>query len=138
MLVSAYFSESGTPKTGLSPLVEIREVESDTIIVAAGAMVATVSDGFYDFDFTAALGYYADKNYTYICDSVTLTGRERYSVGEIICTDAQKILLAVFAAKRTGMGTANTLFRNQADTKNAVDATLDSKGNITAITLDLA
>jgi len=68
---------------------------------------------------------------------VTLTGREQYSIGEVVCTDAQKILLAVLAAKRSGMGAANTLFRNQADTKDAVDVTLDSSGNITAITLDL-
>jgi hypothetical protein len=51
--------------------------------------------------------------------------------------DIQRITLAVLAGKSTGGGTATISFRDEADAKNRVQATVDANGNRTAIgTLD--
>lgn len=51
-------------------------------------------------------------------------------------TEVMKILLAVAAGKSSGGGTTNIKFRDVADTLDRIDATVDSSGNRTAITLD--
>ena len=77
MLISAQFSESGIPKDGLSPLVRVRDLSDGSIIVNDVGMSST-GDGFYVYDFSA---YNSSKDYSVLCDSVTLSGSERYTYG---------------------------------------------------------
>lgn len=79
MLVSAYFAESGVPKTGLSPTVDIIDLSDNSVDVNDGAM-DEVGAGFYKYDFSAVD---VTKQYSVIADSVTLTGNERYAVTTI-------------------------------------------------------
>lgn len=47
-----------------------------------------------------------------------------------------KIVLSVLAGKTTGGGTTSVYFRDSADSKNRVAATVDSNGNRSSVTLD--
>ena len=75
MLVLAFFSEDGAPATGLSPVVRIRDAATGSVAVNNAAMTE-VGDGFYKYNFSS---FDTSKDYTIICDSVTLTGYERYT-----------------------------------------------------------
>ena len=79
MYVVAYFAESGTPKTGLSPTLEIYDVDAGTKLVNSEAM-EEIGGGFYRFNFTL---YHEGRTYSVLCDSVTLTGVERYAETDI-------------------------------------------------------
>lgn len=56
--------------------------------------------------------------------------------GTITLRQALRIFLATLAGKSTGGGTATLTFKDNADTKARVTATVDANGNRTAITLD--
>lgn len=56
--------------------------------------------------------------------------------GTITIQQAFRLMLAVLAGKSTGGGTVNVAFRDVADTKNRIDATVDANGNRTAVTRD--
>ena len=56
--------------------------------------------------------------------------------GSLTFEDIIKILLAVAAGESSGGGTANIKFRDQADTKNRIEATVDSNGNRININVD--
>lgn len=77
MWIVASFTREGVPATGLSPEVVVRDVDT-SVIVINGASMNETGDGFYSYDFS---GYNPSKDYTVICDSVTLSGVERYSYG---------------------------------------------------------
>ena len=79
MIVTAYFSENGSPKTGLSPTVDIIDLFDDSVVVNDGVMTE-VGQGWYKYVFA---GYDNAKDYATLCDSVTLVGSERYAVGSI-------------------------------------------------------
>lgn len=50
--------------------------------------------------------------------------------------EMMRLIFAALAGKSSGGGTTNLKFRNSADNKDRIDATVDSNGNRTAITLD--
>lgn len=79
MLITVYFAEDGLPKTGLSPTLDIIDLSDGSVVINDGAMTDRGS-GFYTYDFA---GYDAGKDYSVICDSVTLAGSERYAIAEI-------------------------------------------------------
>jgi hypothetical protein len=56
--------------------------------------------------------------------------------GSITVGDAFRIVLAVLAGKSTGGGSSSLAFRDVADTKDRVVATVDSDGNRTGVTRD--
>ena len=75
MWILAYFTRDGEPATELSPLVKVRDVETGAVVVNSASMVER-GDGFYGYDFD---GYNPQRDYAVICDSVTLSGVERYT-----------------------------------------------------------
>ncbi len=75
MWILAHFTQDGDPATGLSPTVKIRDVETAVVVVSGTAMVVE-GDGFYKYDFSL---YNPERDYAIICDSVTLSGVERYT-----------------------------------------------------------
>ena len=75
MLIIAFFTQTGTPKTGLSPIVDIIDASDGSLTVNDGAMTELVG-GFYKYDFTA---YDEDKDYCIVADGTsTLSGNDRY------------------------------------------------------------
>lgn len=78
MLISAYFADYGTPKTGLSPVVYVRDL-SDGSLAVDGEAMTEVGAGFYKYEFS---GYSASGSYGITCDGgAALTAGERYAVG---------------------------------------------------------
>ncbi len=73
MNLIAFFTENGTPKTGLSPTIDVWKLDG-TQVVTAQAMTE-IAGGFYYYDFTT---YDEDLDYVIRADSVTLTGSDRY------------------------------------------------------------
>ena len=64
MWILAYFTEAGTPKTGLTPNIDIWRVDNNSQVVTGQAMTE-VGGGFYKFDFTA---YDPQHDYAVRCD----------------------------------------------------------------------
>lgn len=57
--------------------------------------------------------------------------------GSLTFQQVQEIMLAALAGKADGAGGTTMHFRNQADSKNRITATVDADGNRSAVTLDL-
>lgn len=56
--------------------------------------------------------------------------------GSLTLKDVLRLILAANAGKSSGGGTTTVTFRDNADTKNRISATVNSSGNRTAVTLD--
>jgi hypothetical protein len=56
--------------------------------------------------------------------------------GSLTSRQIQRIVLAASAGKITGGGTATIIFRDDADAKARITATVDANGNRTAVTKD--
>jgi hypothetical protein len=88
MKITAFFTEEGTPKTGLSPTVSIWKLDG-TVIVNAQAMTE-IAGGFYYYDFTT---YDETIDYCIRADGTsTLTGADRYKFSTNETADVGKIL----------------------------------------------
>jgi len=75
MWILAFFTNNGEPALGLSPLVKVLDVETGLAVVNDENMTET-GDGFYRYSFET---YEPSRDYAVICDSVTLSGSERYT-----------------------------------------------------------
>ena len=73
MWVVIPFYDTSGPVEGLSPIIKIRDVDTDILIVS-GTMTE-VADGFYCYDFTL---YDITKRYTIFGDAVSLDDQYRY------------------------------------------------------------
>ena len=77
MNITAYFSQIGVPKTGLSPTINIRDISDGSLTVNAAAMTE-VGDGFYWYNFS---GYNPAKDYSIRCNGgATLFDSDRYAI----------------------------------------------------------
>lgn len=75
--IIAYFSNNGSPATGLSPTVRIRDVSDGSLVVTDAAMTE-VGDGFYKYLFSS---YNITKAYVIRADgTATLANTDRYVV----------------------------------------------------------
>ncbi len=76
MWVTVCFTNTGTPATGLSPTIRIRDLSDNSLVVTDAAMTE-VGDGWYKYDFTT---YDNEKDYAIRCDgTATLSGSDRYA-----------------------------------------------------------
>ena len=188
MYITAFFTEAGSPKTGLSPIVDAYRVSDSVLVINAQSMIE-MGNGWYKYDFT---GYVEGVEYVVTCDGGSvLNSFERYKPGgnETFCdyvsdikTDTTAILLdtgtdgvvvapgskagyelsaagvdaihdeiiegaltdremkrinhAVLAGKTTGGGTTTLTFRDDADSKARLTATVDVNRNRTNIVKD--
>lgn len=74
MNLIAFFTNAGTPATGLSPIIDVWKLDG-TQVVTAQAMSETAG-GFYFYDFTT---YDEDVDYVIRADgTATLSGSDRY------------------------------------------------------------
>jgi len=74
MFITTYFDASGAPITGLSPIITIRDIDTEAIVIS-GAAMSEVGDGFYVYDF---VGFDITKDYSILSDAVTLPNIARY------------------------------------------------------------
>lgn len=143
-IISSYFENNTGPITGLSPTIRIWEISAtgNTLLVGApcgvaqstdGAMVevsacgspATTQDGFYSFNFSAALGYDPTKFYVIRVDGgSSLASQFRYQSAEL--TPAQAISNeGVWDVQRASHllsgSTGEALSQIKADTTNISD-----------------
>ena len=79
MIVLAIFTESAIPCTGLEPTIDIYRLDTGVLVVEDQQM-EEVDSGQYSYDFT---DWDSSIDYSVICDSVTLTGSERYAYSVI-------------------------------------------------------
>jgi len=76
-VVIAFFSDGGTPKTGLTPTIEIWD--SDATKDVDGASMTEITNGFYKYTFAT---YDNTKDYGFLADGgATLADYERYAYG---------------------------------------------------------
>ena len=74
MNIIAFFSEDGTPKTGLSPVLDVWKLDSTQVVTSQP--MTEVAGGFYSYDFT---GYDEDEDYCIRADGTNvLTDSDRY------------------------------------------------------------
>jgi hypothetical protein len=134
-------TDTCTTPTGVSDLhtdvgtalTNIADLHSD--LVAATAFIDTeVADILADTNEIQAELADGGRIDLLVDSIVTATGAVE---GTITLKQALSVILAACAGKADGGGTATIHFRNQADNKNRVTATVDADGNRTAITLDL-
>ena len=79
MTILAIFTESAVPKTSLEPIISIYRLDTNALAVD-GAYMTEIDDGQYYYTFD---DWDSDIDYSVICDSVTLTGSERYAYAVI-------------------------------------------------------
>ena len=132
MNITAYFSSLGTPKTGLSPTINIRDISDGSLTVSAAAMTE-VGDGFYAYAFTA---YDPTKDYSIRCDGgATLIDADRYVIaatgipadgsGFTALGDARIANLDAAVSGRAPSGEYDTEM-------GRIDATVSSRSTLTA------
>ena len=78
MYVVAFFTDEGTPKTGLTPTIRIRDLSTDSLVITDASMSES-GDGFYKYNFTSYDSY---KDYSIRCDGgSSLSDTDRYTFG---------------------------------------------------------
>ena len=142
MLILAIFTELGTPKAGLTPLIYIYRLDTDALVVNGVAM-AEVGGGQYKYTFTA---WDSALDYGVRCDSVTLIGSERYAYTAISASpivedtlsadDILRLLLAKSVGTADGGGGSLINFKSIDTTKDRISMAVDMHGNRSTVTLD--
>lgn len=147
MLIVSFFTEQGSPKSGLSPTIDIVDIEADSIVVNDASMTAlTDMTHAYVYDFS---GFNEKKKYAITVDGgAILNNLDRYQYGildskwdEIIegaltARNFMRIFLSALALKTTGGGTTTFTSRDIADSKARITMTIDANENRINITLD--
>lgn len=82
MLINSYFIAGGVLQTGLTPTIDIVNIDTDTSVISGGSMIQSTSMAHhYYYDFVA---YDSSINYAITVDGgVSLSGNERYHFSEI-------------------------------------------------------
>jgi hypothetical protein len=76
--ILAFFTDTGVPKTGLIPIVRIRDISDNTLIITDSTS-SEVGDGWYKYDF---IQYDSTKEYAIRFDGgPTLSNTDRYTSG---------------------------------------------------------
>jgi len=142
MLVLAIFTEAAVNKTGLYPKIAIYRLDTNTLFVDAADMVE-VGNGQYSYDFSA---WDPAIDYSVICDSVLLTGSERYAYSSISASrviestlsedDILRILLSKASGTATGGGSTQIVFNDIAGAKDRIVMNVDGRGNRSVVALD--
>jgi len=105
--------------------------------LAAGAIVAaTFGAGAIDAAAIAADAIGASELATDAVTEIVNALNAAIIEGSLTLKDVLRLILAAETGKSSGGGTTSVAFRDNADTKNRISATVTSVGNRTAVTLD--
>jgi hypothetical protein len=90
MLIVSFFTEQGAPKIGLSPTVDIVDIEADSLVVNGATMSAlTTMTHCYTYNFT---GYNELKKYAITVDGGgALNNLDRYQYADNIGGDVEMV-----------------------------------------------
>lgn len=110
------------PPVTLQEFAALSRDELQALAMEIGVNAAAVATGAIDADALAADA--VDE----ILDEVI--------EGSLTLRQALRVLLAALANKASGGGTTTVTFRDLADSKARITATVDANGNRTAVTLD--
>ena len=87
MLIIACFTDTGLPKTGLSPIINVWK--SDGALVVDEQIMVERAGGFYDYDFSS---YDNNENYVFRADGgLSLSDYDRYVYGTNDVSDLAKM-----------------------------------------------
>lgn len=132
MILIVFFSDVGTPKTGLSPVIDIWEDDGVQLVTAAA--MTEIGGGFYKYDFTT---YDETKNYCFRADGTsTLTPNDRYTyntneIGQV--TEDLTFLQDIEGGKWQIIGNQMIFYKSDNTTEVARFNLFDSDGNPTMI-----
>lgn len=122
--------------------IVVEEAVYDALYAAAATGPLTDKTGFA---LTAA--YDLAKTAAQAGDAMTLTSGERTSIvsalfataadGAVTFVQLLRGMASALMGKASGLGTSTGVFRDLADSKDRITATIDSDGNRTAVTRDL-
>jgi len=77
MYIVSFFTDDGTPKTGLTPTIKIRDVSDNSLLINGDSMIET-GDGFYKYNYVA---YDSEKDYAILSDGgISLSDIDRYKI----------------------------------------------------------
>ena len=149
MLITAYFSQNGAPKTGLTPTIKIWDATNDSQVVSTAMTEIddTETSGWYKYSFTANT---PTIDYVYYIDGgATLAASERYASGssaglglttEVESTITLGEMLRVMFSWMTGLssggGSDLVQSRDYLNSKPRVSMWADERGNRSKVTLD--
>lgn len=102
MWITAFFTEDDEPAINLSPTIRGRDLSDGSLVITDAAMTEK-GDGFYAYNFA---GFDITKDYAFLCDSVTLSGTERYTYA--------------------GSGEYNNLLNSIDSTVDGIESTVDN------------
>lgn len=90
MIIISFFTEQGAPKPGLSPTIDIVDVEADSLVVNSAVMTAfTAMTHCYTYDFA---GYNELKKYAITVDGgAALNNLDRYQFADNLGGDMEMI-----------------------------------------------
>lgn len=117
-IITAFFTTSGVPRTGLTPTVDIIQLDlaSNTLVVDNGALTE-IGNGWYRYNFTT---YDSTKTYVFTIDGGnTVPINERYHVGgnDSFSEDISSGVWEEPTIDHTGLGTTGFMLTQiQADT----------------------
>jgi hypothetical protein len=142
--MTVYYADFGSAAAG-NPLVGVVQLDSSGTPLTIRQQTTDMGSGMYSADITldanaAVLRWDNGRSpVTYAHEAISDTaGGVLASVVDGTTTLAESIRLqnAILLGKVSGAGSGTEIFRDLADTKDRVTATVDSSGNRTAITLD--
>jgi len=88
MNIVSFFTDVGTPKTGLSPIIDIWKLDGTQVVTAQP--MSEIDGGFYTYDFST---YDEDEDYVIRADGTnTLRGADRYAYSTNETAGVSKIL----------------------------------------------
>jgi len=152
MNITAYFECDGTGATGLSPVVSVIDVTTDTIIITSQLMTELANAyGWYKYNF---ISFNPLLDYIITTDAATDSVDNRINTTSIGTTHISlatwetqleagytaeeliRLISATLLGKAHGAGTGTMSFRSLADSTDRVVAQVDGTGNRVAVTLD--
>lgn len=103
MHITHVFTDSGTPTSGLSPTINIYEVDTGNQVVTNASMTEIGSTGIYKYNFTARK---QSKEYVWKADgtSTLATASERYISGKIESSAEEYLRQRDWTRKLEGKG----------------------------------
>jgi len=102
MIILCFLTESGAPKTGLSPTIRIRDLSDNSLVITDAAMTE-VGDGFYKYNFT---NFDKTKDYSIRMDggaSLSDSDRYKYCSNSELWTTMNQILNRVTSSAPGGV-----------------------------------
>ena len=122
----------GSPTTAVN--LSATNIDVDQVVASVSGNVAGSVASVTN---TVTVGTNNDKTgYALSSGGITAIWAEVIT-GTTTAVQAMRGFLAVLLGKASGLATTTAVFRNVADTKDVVTATVDSSGNRTAVTTDL-